>query len=288
MDLARTLFPLRRGTGDPTIRIDGQVAWRASRTPEGPAAVRFERTTPTTVVAESFGPGAGWALDHAPGVVGALDHPEGFVPRHPAIVRAVSRLRGLRMTRTREVLPALLAAICEQKVTGVRARRAWRGLVRATSEGAPGDGDLLLPPDPGRVAVLPSFAFHRFEVEARRAAVLRGVAARATRVEELASLPLAGAHERLLAFPGVGPWTAVEVARLALGDADAVSIGDYHVPNMIAWALAGEPRGNDERMLELLEPYRGHRGRVQHLLEASGVHAPRFGPRAEIGSIASR
>jgi 3-methyladenine DNA glycosylase/8-oxoguanine DNA glycosylase len=65
----------------------------------------------------------------------------------------------------------------------------------------------------------------------------------------------------------------------AFGDPDAVSVGDFHIPNMVAWALAGEPRGIDERMLELLEPYRGQRGRVIRLLELAGFGAPRYGPR---------
>jgi 3-methyladenine DNA glycosylase/8-oxoguanine DNA glycosylase len=64
-----------------------------------------------------------------------------------------------------------------------------------------------------------------------------------------------------------------------------VSVGDYHLPNIVAWALAGEPRGSDERMLELLEPYRGQRGRVQRLLEASHISPPAFGPRMEARSI---
>jgi 3-methyladenine DNA glycosylase/8-oxoguanine DNA glycosylase len=66
---------------------------------------------------------------------------------------------------------------------------------------------------------------------------------------------------------------------VAWGDPDAISIGDYHIPNLVAWALAGEPRADDARMLELLEPYRGQRGRVQRLLEVSGLRAPRYGPR---------
>ena len=69
---------------------------------------------------------------------------------------------------------------------------------------------------------------------------------------------------------------------VALGDADAVSVGDYHLPNVVAWALAGEPRGDDARMLELLEPYRGHRGRVMRLLLAGGVGPPRRGPRLQL------
>ena len=58
-----------------------------------------------------------------------------------------------------------------------------------------------------------------------------------------------------------------------------MSVGDFHIPNLVAWALAGEPRGTDERMLELLEPYAGQRGRVTRLLELGGAAAPRYGPR---------
>jgi 3-methyladenine DNA glycosylase/8-oxoguanine DNA glycosylase len=81
-----------------------------------------------------------------------------------------------------------------------------------------------------------------------------------------------------MALPGIGPWTAAEVGRAAFGDPDAVSVGDFHLPNLVCWALAGEPRGDDSRMLELLEPYRGQRGRVVRLLEASGLRSPRYGP----------
>ena len=192
---------------------------------------------------------------------------------------------GLRITRSRAVFEALLPAVLTQKVTGLEAARAIRGLVRALGEPAPGPAGLRLPPPPEALAALPYEWFHRFGVEMRRANVLRHAAARADRLEEAGAMDLASARRRLLAFPGVGPWTAAEVAVVALGDADAVSVGDYHIPNTVAWALAGEPRADDERMLELLEPYAGHRGRVIRLLEAAGISAPRYGPRATVRSI---
>jgi 3-methyladenine DNA glycosylase/8-oxoguanine DNA glycosylase len=177
--------------------------------------------------------------------------------------------------------------VLEQKVTGAEARRAYRRMVTSLGEPAPGDLGLLLPPDPARVAELPSHAFHPWGVERRRAEVLRMIAARASRIEAVAELPPAEARDRLQRWPGIGPWTAAEAARLALGDADAVSVGDFHLPHLVAWTLAGEPRGTDERMLELLAPYAGHRGRAQRLLEASGIAAPRFGPRMPVRQIAA-
>ncbi len=83
----------------------------------------------------------------------------------------------------------------------------------------------------------------------------------------------------------MGPWTAAETARAAFGDPDAVSIGDFHTPDLVGWALAGEPRGDDARMLELLEPYRGQRARLVRILELSGIVPPRYGPRARGRSI---
>jgi hypothetical protein len=64
-------------------------------------------------------------------------------------------------------------------------------------------------------------------------------------------------------------------------------VGDFNIPNLVAWSLAGEPRADDRRMLELLAPYAGHRGRVVRLLGSAGIKPPRFGPRRPIRSIRS-
>ena len=58
------------------------------------------------------------------------------------------------------------------------------------------------------------------------------------------------------------------------------------MPSLVSWALAGEPRGDDARMVELLEPYAGQRARVVRLLELAGDHPPRRGPRMAPRSIA--
>jgi 3-methyladenine DNA glycosylase/8-oxoguanine DNA glycosylase len=118
------------------------------------------------------------------------------------------------------------------------------------------------------MAHTPYEVFHRFGLERRRADVLRRLAVVAHRLEETVSLPLETAYRRFTAVSGVGPWTAARIGLIALGDPDAVTVGDLHIPHMVTWALAGERRGSDERMLELLEPFRGHRGRVIRLLMA--------------------
>jgi 3-methyladenine DNA glycosylase/8-oxoguanine DNA glycosylase len=285
LDLARTFHQIVRGTGDPTATVARDEVWRAARTPEGPATIHLVSTTGGSVAAEAWGPGAGWALANAADLAGANDSAEGFIPLDPAVEEAWRARRGVKLTRTREVTRTLVAAIFEQKVTGMQSRAAWRGLVRAKREPAPGPADLLLPPDPEVVAEMPYHEFHTFGVERRRAELVRAVCSMAPRLERLADGPPSAAMEWLERIPGIGPWTSAEVARIAFGDADAVSVGDFHMPNTVCWALAGEPRGTDERMLELLEPYRGNRARVQVLLQAAGMHAPKFGPKQPIARI---
>jgi 3-methyladenine DNA glycosylase/8-oxoguanine DNA glycosylase len=284
-DLARTLFPLRRGTGDPTMRIDGPEVWRAARTLEGPATLRLQHEEAGSVHARAWGPGAAWALEHAPALIGAEDDHSAFEPHDDVMAKLWREHRAVRITRALDMVRTLVAAILEQKVVGMEARRAWRKMTLAVSESAPGRGGLLLPPDPAALAGLPYFRFHPWGLERRRAEVVRAVCARASSLEALADVPPEDARRRLEAMPGVGPWTSAEVARLALGDPDAVSVGDYHLPNIVAWALAGEERATDERMLELLAPYRGQRARVQVLLEASHISPPAYGPRMEARSI---
>lgn len=280
LDLTGTLAPLARGRGDPTIRLGAARAWYATRTADGPAAIALEHRG-DELHAEAWGAGAGRALAGVPVLLGLDREPAPIQPGHPLVARLAARSPGLRIPRTRAVLASLVPAILEQKVTGQEARRAWLGLIRVHGEPAPGPPGwkLRLPPDAAALAALPYYAYHPFGVERRRAELIRRIAARATWFEAVADLPLAEGYARLMAVPGIGPWTAAEVGTRALGDDDAVSVGDFHLPNLVAYALAGEPRGTDERMLELLEPYRGQRARVVRLLESSGLRPPRYGPR---------
>ena len=297
VDLRRTLAIHRRGPGDPTLRFsrDGS-AWRATRTPDGPATLRLVAEG-AAIRAQAWGPGAAWAIGQAPELVGADDDAAGFAAllAGHALLRALNaRFPGTRIGRTRRVLEALVPAIIEQKVTGDVACAAFIALVRRHGEPAPGPWDepsdrraapMRVPPAPTTLAGLPGYAYHPLGLERRRADAIRFAAGRAARVEECMDLPLSDAYARLQALPLVGPWTAAEVGLRAFGDADAVSVGDFHLCHAVCWALAGEPRGTDERMLELLAPYAGHRARVIRLIESAGVQAPRRGPRMAARSI---
>jgi 3-methyladenine DNA glycosylase/8-oxoguanine DNA glycosylase len=258
----------------------------AGRTPAGPGTIHLARDG-DALLATGYGAGADWLVERADAVAGLRDDLSDFpalAARHPLLGRLATTFAGVRMPATGLMFPRLLRAILEQKVTGTEAHRAYRAITRHFGEPAPGPGDLLLPPDPAAVAATPYWRFHPFGVEQRRTQALLRVAVAADRLERCPDA--AEATRRMTALPGIGPWTAAEVVRVVYGDPDAVSVGDYHIPNTVAWALAGEPRGTDARMLELLAPFPGHRGRVCELLAAGGIGAPRFGPRMPIRSFA--
>jgi 3-methyladenine DNA glycosylase/8-oxoguanine DNA glycosylase len=301
---ALSLGALRHGRFDPCVRIEGRTLWRATRTPEGPATEAVV-VDPAGGVATAWawGPGAAWVLDGFPALLGAGDGLADFEalvagdpgPRRPpgwdAVVALARRWPGVRIPRTAAVVEACVPTVLEQKVTGLEARRSYRDLVVALGAPAPGPAarvGIRLPPSPQVLAATPGWAMHRFGIERKRADTIRRVGAAARRLEEAAAMDRGDGRRRLTAIPGLGAWSAAEVAIVALGDPDAVSVGDYHLPNQVAWALAGEARGDDRRMLELLEPWRGHRGRVLRLLVAAGITAPKYGPRLAVRSFRDR
>ena len=280
LDLVSTLAPM----GGPSLRFDGPDAWRATRTPDGPATLHL-RHVGGTVEVEAWGPGAEWAAEQAPWICGEHDDATGFQPQHRLIAGLHRRNPGLRLPRTQAVFEAFVPAVLAQKVTTIEADASYRALLTAIGEPAPGPVRLKILPSPQVLARTPYWVFHRFGVERRRAEVIIRAAMSAKRLEETTTMNRVDAYRRLEAFPGVGPWTAAKVALAALGDADAVEVGDYHLPHMIGYALEGTPRSSDERMLELLDPYRGQRARVIRLLYLAGIGAPRFGPHMPLRDI---
>jgi 3-methyladenine DNA glycosylase/8-oxoguanine DNA glycosylase len=271
------------------MRMAPDGVWRATRTPHGPATTHIT-TSGGDVRMSAWGPGAQWALDTLPQLVGVEDGAESFVARDPVVADLKRRLPGLRISRSLRVVEALVPTIIEQKVIGLQAKRSYAALVRALGTPAPGPATgLIVPPAPAVLVKAPSWTFHRFGVERKRADTIRVACSYAARLDEIAAMDPDAARARLTALPGIGPWTAAEVALVALGDADAVSVGDYHLPHQVAYALAGEARATDERMLELLEPYRaeGQRGRVIRLIVAGGPSPPRYGPRMPLRDISA-
>jgi 3-methyladenine DNA glycosylase/8-oxoguanine DNA glycosylase len=281
VDVPATLLPLRRGTGDPAHRLDASGRfWWACQTPDGPGTVAISAGG-SQVTGQAWGAGAGWLLDRLPVLLGAADDWSSLdVSAVPVLQRSLRSRPGLRLPATGLVLDALVPAILEQKVTGEEARRSWRLLLRRFGTPAPGPlAGLRVPPSPRALLDIPTWDWHRLGVDLRRQRAIRAAASVAPRLEDCLGLPPVEARARLRVVPGVGAWTAAETAQRAWGDPDAVSVGDYHLPNMVVHLLTGRPRGTDAEMLALLAPWNGQRQRVMRLVEATGVSAPRYGPR---------
>jgi 3-methyladenine DNA glycosylase/8-oxoguanine DNA glycosylase len=296
LELHATLGPLQRGRGDLTFRWDGDRAWRAIRTPDGPVTVRLhvDRST-RTLSAHGWGAGSAWFLDRLPDQVGANDDHQQLLellealPPRPAaqLLRTLHRRTpGMRLPRTGLMTDILISTVLEQRVTTREAKSSFRSIVRRWGEPAPGPGaaalGLMLSPRPALLAEQPYWAFHRYGVERKRADAVRRVAAAAARLDAAADGPLDEAHRAILRIRGCGIWSSGQVGLAALGDPDAVAVGDFHLKNWVGWTLANEPRATDERMLELLEPYAGQRGRVTRLVMRAGAAPPKYGPRQRV------
>lgn len=285
VDLALILRPLIRGHFDPTMRTDASGTWRTARTPQGPATMHLARR-PDGVQVVAWGPGAEWVIAGVPELLGARDDwSELDVSLSPLLADSRRRNPGLRLLRTRQVFEMMLAAIFEQKVTGKEARYSWRVLITKYGSPPPGpapDGMRVFPSAETWLRI-PSWEWHRAGVGPERSAAAMRVAAVAASLERTLETGRAGREvERVLrSIPGVGAWTAAETMQRAHGDPDSPSVGDYHLPALVGWALVGRPV-DDDGMLELLAPWSGHRQRIMRLIESSGFTKPRFGPRMTV------
>jgi 3-methyladenine DNA glycosylase/8-oxoguanine DNA glycosylase len=283
-----TLAPLRRGRGDPCYHDapDGAI-WRTSLMRSGPVTARIMRSAPDTIDCEAWGSGATEFTETLPAQLGADDDATGFAPDEPTIAALHRRVPHLRLGRNGRVLESLIPAVLEQRVYGMDAHRAWRKLVTKFGAPAPGPAPahMRVPPSGDVWRRIPSWEFHLANVDPGRARTIVGCAQRAESLERLCTRPPEQARRALTSLPGVGEWTAAETAQRAFGDADALSVGDFHLAKMVGWRLLGREI-DDPAMLELLEPLRPHRHRAVRLLEVTGpAHAPRVAPRRAIPNL---
>jgi 3-methyladenine DNA glycosylase/8-oxoguanine DNA glycosylase len=299
-DPAQVLRLHRVGRFDPTTRQERGEWSRATLTPAGPATIRLtwrpiepaaaarvDERPHYEVSASAWGAGGDWLLRHVPDLLGECDAPASITPVHPQVAEALHRHGIPTFGRSLGLYHYLLPTIIGQRVTAGEARRSWRSICLAFGERAPGPLDLRLPPRPSLIAGSPYWRFHRHNIERKRADTLREVAAHAELLFSLdEQADAASARERLVHLRGVGQWTIGMALAPVFGDPDALAVGDFWLCHTISWALAGEARSDDQRMLELLAPYDGERGRVAALLMRDGWRAPRLAPGLPLIPIA--
>ena len=251
---------LRRGAGDPTHR--GSAWARPALVPGHPdpgragAAVKLWPGRRRSSRAPGA-TGAEWALDQLPRLAGADDDLAGFAPRpeHAAAGRGAPPLAALPGRATDAALRGARAGLH-------RAGRHRQGGVPRLAAAGPASSASRRPGparDPARRrtgcgcrrhrevwARVPSWRFLAAGVEQRRSRTLVRAARRAAALERTLTWPASTRPTAALrSLPGVGPWTSAEVRQRAHGDADAWSIGDYHVGKHITYALTGEALDDD-------------------------------------------
>jgi 3-methyladenine DNA glycosylase/8-oxoguanine DNA glycosylase len=236
------------------------------------------------IIVSAWGPGAEHAIETAPDVLGGRDSLKDWNPRaHRLVYELDRRMEGVRMVATGAVFEAIVPTVLEQKVTSGEAHDSWRKMAWRWGEEAPGPDGVRLPPSPQKLAGEPYYEYHRFDLEKKRTDIVRRLAARVGRLEEANTL----GRGRLEAFPGVGVWTSAKVAQVAWADADAVAVGDFHLAKIVVYAFTGKRNGTDDEMLELLEPFRPHRGRAARLLKFGAGRPPRRAPKQAVRNFAS-
>lgn len=294
--LGQTLSVLGRGTNDPTVRVlSPECVWITTRYLGSAVSARFTRGsggTDTTalerdIVVDAWGPGAAAWISQAPRWCGAADDwtdfesspAYGLLPERLTLARR--RHPGLRLPATGAVIDRAVIAIIEQRVTAIEAIRAYRYLVRLAGEPAPGPAPvgMYALPTAEQWRKIPSWQWHRAGVDPHRSATVMRVVQRASALERLGLLedPVV-VRAKLQTLNGIGVWTAAEITQCTHADPDGISVRDYHLADYVCWFFDGAP-GSDERMEELLEPWRGNRQRVVRLIKASGHRKPAFGPR---------
>lgn len=273
-DLGASFTLQRMGGGDPTARREHGRFVKSARSPEGPVTIELTEIGAGRVRARAWGPGASWALDRAFAWLGGDDRPETFASESKRVAALLRAVPGLRLGRSPFPYDLHASFVFQQRVTHKEAAASHQAIARRFGEEAPGPYGTIIFPSYDTLRRVPSYEFMRLGVEQKRAGALLEAARVADRVAAAASRGLDAVRKLLYAIPGTGPWTAEHMMGFAFGDPDAVPTGDVHLPHDVSFTLTGEPRGSDERMVELLEPFRGHRFRVIRLIALAGPTRP--------------
>ena len=289
---------LRNGSHDPTTRVftsernggsKNHIVTRIERatlTPDGPGAVSIAVSAEGDHHVEAWGSGGAWLANRAGRLSARHTISEPLNSLHEVLTRAIRDVGHIHLPASDTPYHELLPAVLGQRITAAQAMFQWATLCRRYGEPAPGPLNLRLPPSPSRLLRIPSWEFHRLGIEGQRARALQVVARHANFVARTVGLDGPAARTALTGLPGIGVWTAAVAIGVSHADPDALPVGDFHIKNTVAWALAGRLRGTDEEMIANLNPYAGHRWQVVRTLERAGIRAPRHAPGRRLLDIA--
>ncbi|HTJ29911.1 MAG TPA: hypothetical protein VL346_05400 [Acidobacteriaceae bacterium] len=268
---ARTFAMQRLGQHDPTAELIGDCFRKAFFYRGQPSAVEICRDGDGLAVT-AFGPEAEPLLTET---LRGFTQPDGyfdFPTEDTGLLRLHHSQPGLRILRVPWIYETICSVILQQRIRTVDAMRDWRRLTYRYGADAP--LGLRAFPKPAVLARVPLFSLEQMGIDPRRAKTLLRLAHEMAFLRLGSELTFAELRDRLQRVPGIGPWTTESVMGYGAGDPDAAIPGDLHLPRVVCYALAGEQNGTDARMMELLEPFRGHRFRIIRLLYAAGLDTP--------------
>jgi 3-methyladenine DNA glycosylase/8-oxoguanine DNA glycosylase len=261
----------RLGGYDPTAELSDDCFRKAFFYRGEPAAVEVCRTADGVEIC-AYGNHAEELLKETVQGFEQNDLYSDFATDDTGVFRLHQSFPGLRLLRVPWLYDATCSAILQQRIRTVDAMRDWRRITKRY--GSPAPLGLWAFPPADVLARVPAFALEGMGIDAKRVRALLNFARESRLVRFKPEMSFAAMRQYLLRVPGIGPWTAETVMGYGVGDVDAAIVGDLHLPRVVCYALAGEFNGTDERMIELLEPFRGHRFRIIRLLYAAGLDVP--------------
>jgi 3-methyladenine DNA glycosylase/8-oxoguanine DNA glycosylase len=268
---SRTFAMQRLGPYDPTADLSFDCFRKGFSYRGEPAAVEICRVGDELHVC-AYGSHTRELLDETVCGLSQDDRYFDFVTEDSGVLRLHHSQPGLRLLRMPWLYDMTCSAILQQRIRTVDAMRDWRRIVQKYGSAAP--LGLRAFPAPEVMAQVPMFELESMGIDAKRARTLLQFARELRFIQIDGTMSFVRLRERLLRVPGVGPWTTESVLGYGAGDTDAAIPRDLHLPRLVCYALAGEFTGTDERMMELLEPFRGHRFRVIRLLYEAGLDVP--------------
>jgi 3-methyladenine DNA glycosylase/8-oxoguanine DNA glycosylase len=272
---SRTFSLQRLGPYDPSGHATRDSFRKAFFYRGEPAALEFRRDGDGLQVT-AYAPEAGALLTETLACLSQDDQYEAFATGDSGIWRLHRAHPGLRLLRIPWLYDSTCSAILQQRIRTVDAMRDWRHIVQRWGTPAPIGLHAFPPAD--QLARVAQFELQALGIDAQRSRTLLRFAQESRFLPLRTTMNFSELRQHLLRIPGIGPWTTESVLGYGAGDADAAIPGDLHLPHLACYALAGEIPGSDERMMELLEPFRGHRFRIIRLLYASRLTVPRSTP----------
>ena len=280
--LKRSLTSLCSRRRDPTICPGDRHASFSLLTPDEPVVVGAKLSGKCLDI-ETEGSGTCWLRPKLTELFGLQDNPRLFTPAG-RVRDLLKRFPSTRPPRLPVVFQRLVQIVLHQLVAWGEASDGWRLMTRRYGETAPGESGLLVGPTPAKLRSLAWYDLVTCDILPRHARLILKLTREHSRIERIWSAGDKKLIECLCRIPGIGEWTIQKLRGSCLGDSDAAVTGDYGLPHCVCWYFRRQPRSTNEEILELLEPYRGHRYRVQQLLMHAGIRAPRRGPRSRVRS----